>query len=128
MPLTPISRDDYSAPFFDAAAEGRLLLRRSADGTHWAPPGVIAAAWAGADELSWAEAEGLGEVVTWTTIPNREDAGAGTTVALIELVEGPWLTVQVQNVAPAELRVGFPIRIVFRRPEGGEAVPVAVPR
>jgi uncharacterized protein len=29
MALAPVVRDDFSAPFFDASAEGRLLLRYS---------------------------------------------------------------------------------------------------
>ena len=35
MTLHPLVRDDFSAPFFDAAARGELLLRYSPSSGEW---------------------------------------------------------------------------------------------
>ena len=57
-----IERDERSAPFFDAAAENRLLIRRcSACGSAYAPH--IARCRDGT-ELTWEEASGHGTLLT----------------------------------------------------------------
>lgn len=131
MPVSAIARDVASAPFFDAAAEGRLLVRRCGDCGEHAGPEVATCPACGGRSLNWADAAGTGEIVTWTTTYRKDrETGqvVGTTIALVQLAEGPWLHMQCVDITPEELKVGLPVTVRFEQPDEGEAVPVAVPR
>ncbi|WP_039939753.1 Zn-ribbon domain-containing OB-fold protein [Streptomyces himastatinicus] len=129
MSVSPLTRDEHSAEFFDAAARGVLLLRWSTECGGYLPPAAVICPCAPLAPLEWREASGLGEVVTWTVIPVRgTDAVPPTVVAYVELAEGPWITVRVRGIDPAKLRAGHPVRIGFETPEGGgETIPIALP-
>lgn len=117
MPAAVV-RDEFSAPFFDAAAEGRLLLRYSPSSGEWSEPAALVCAVTQAADLEWREASGRGELVSWTVKPGRPAIG------IVELEEGPWLTLLLPGADPATLAVGTPVRVEFVRPEGSECLPV----
>ncbi len=131
--LASVVRDDFSAPFFDATAEGRLLLRFSPGSGEWSDPAARFCVVSQADDLEWREASGRGVVRTWTVKPGRatEDRPAVPTVlVVVETEEGPWLPLQVPalQVPDADLsalRTGVAVRIGFVQPEGSEFLPVA---
>ncbi len=83
----PASRDDQF--FWDAAAEGRLVIQRCADcGTLRHPPAPMCGA---CGSLQWdtAESSGRGRIVSWITSlhPNRPD-DPPRIVVLVQLEEG----------------------------------------
>lgn len=119
-----IERDDASAEWFDAAAEGRLLIRRCGEG-HPSAPQTITCGVCGSTDLQWIEAAGRGRISSYAVV-HRRDADP-LPLAIVELDEGPWLRAQVQNADPADLQVGQAVVIEFARPEGGEPLPFAVP-
>ncbi|HEY8532642.1 MAG TPA: OB-fold domain-containing protein [Micromonospora sp.] len=129
MNLSPVVRDDFSAPFFDAAAEGRLLLRWSPSSGEWSEPTALVCSVTQAADLEWREASGRGSLVSWTIKPGRERDGVrtpDTVIAIVELEEGPWLTLQVVNADDrSRLAVGAPVRVEFVQPDGSEYLPVA---
>ncbi len=120
--MIPVERDPHSAPFFDAAAEGALLLRYSPSSGEWSEPAARVCSVTQATDLEWRESTGTGGLVTWTIKPGRGST-PDTVVGIVELAEGPWLTVPL-DIPPAELREGLPIRITFVRPEHSEPLPV----
>jgi uncharacterized protein len=120
--VAPLLRDAASAAFFDAAAEGTLLLKFSPSSGHWSAPTATACELTQAPDLEWRPATGRGALVSWTVIP----AQPPTVVGIVELDEGPWLTVQLVDDAERRVRAGATVTIEFVRPEGGEAVPVGV--
>jgi uncharacterized protein len=127
MTLTPVIRDTFSAPFFDAAADGRLLLRYSPSSGEWSEPAALFCSVTQANDLEWREASGRGQLATWTVKPGRSRDGApavDTVLGIVETDEGPWLTLQLVDVDVAQLAVGLPIRVEFVQPEGGEHVPI----
>jgi hypothetical protein len=121
-----VARDDASAPFFDAAAAGRLLVQRCADCGHWVAPytrmglTLERCPECSSDRLAWAPASGAGTLVTWTVVHTRD--GPSPPVGVVELAEGPWLTARV-DADPEALRAGMPVTVGFARPGGGEPVP-----
>jgi hypothetical protein len=127
-PETALVRDAASAPFFDAAAEGRLLIRRCAACGHWIAPyqrmgaSLERCPACTSDRLEWAEAAGTGSLVTWTVVHDRA-GGSERTVGVVELTEGPWLTSRL-DADPAGLAAGTGLVVGFDRPGGGEPVPV----
>ncbi|WP_244928916.1 OB-fold domain-containing protein [Nocardioides sp. W7] len=127
--LKAVVRDDHSAPFFEAAAEGRLLLRFSPSSQEWSEPSARVCSVSQAADLEWREASGTGALVSWTVKPGRatEDRPAvPTVIGIVELEEGPWLPLQLPEVDPADLSVGRAVRVDWVQPEGSEHLPVAV--
>jgi uncharacterized OB-fold protein len=127
-----VSRDEASAPFFEAAAEGRLLIRRCpVCGTAYAPHTLRCA---DSDALSWQTATGSGLIVTWAVghsdplDPVLASPGGSTYLfGLIELREGPWLQAPIVGVEPSRVRQGMQVSVLFVRPGGEEAIPVFAP-
>jgi len=128
--VSAISRDEASAPFFDAAAGGQLLIRRCADCGHWTVPytrmGQVLDRCPNCTSarLEWAPASGDATLVTWTVVHTRE--GPLRPVGVVELAEGPWLTAPV-DADPASLAAGMALEVGFERPGGGEPVPLFRP-
>lgn len=128
--MIPVERDTHSAPFFDAAANGTLLLRYSPSSGEWSEPAALVCAATQSEDLEWHAATGTGELVTWTVKPGRTKDGVSTpdtTVGIVELAEGPWLTLQLHDVPASDLRAGLPLRVDFVRPDGSEPLPIARP-
>jgi uncharacterized OB-fold protein len=77
------------------------------------------------DRLEWAAASGEASLVTWTVVHSRE--GAAPPVGVVELAEGPWMTVRL-DADPASLSAGMALTAGFDRPGGGEPVPIFRPK
>ena len=122
--MLPIERDDASAEWFDAAAEGRLLIRRCAN-KHVSAPQTTTCAHCGSTDLQWIEASRNGTLASYAVI-NRRDAEP-LPVAIVELDEGPWIRMQLQEVDLESITTYDPVEVRFAAPEGGEPVPYAVP-
>lgn len=136
MSLASIARDEASAPFFDAAAQGVLMYQRCAHcGYAQLPIGTVRARCrsCGRNEAAWTPASGDATLVSWTSSPIRTPEGSapGPVIGLVELAEGPWLETQLRAPTevpadPAELVEGRALRVAFERPEGSEPIPVFV--
>lgn len=127
MSLHPLVRDDFSAPFFDSAARGELLLRYSPSSGEWSEPAALVCSATQADDLEWRTAAGRGRIVSWTVKPGRakdDKPAVDTVIGIVETEEGPWLTLQFPDTDGGALRVDAPVEIDFVRPEGGESVPI----
>lgn len=129
--LGAVSRDERSAPFFDASAEGRLLIHRCSACSHRFGPELQNCTACGSADADWEEAAGDASLVSWVVVHRRDADGTPvtTTVATAELPEGPWLTLPVD--APAggtPLAAGMAVRVDFVRSEGSEAIPIWRPR
>jgi uncharacterized OB-fold protein len=125
------TRDSYSAPFFDAAANGTLLARQCGNG-HWLAPYVAygstlsSCPFCGDGDLSWAAVEGTATLVSWTVIagmPAVTGGNAEQISGIVELAEGPWVYAAI-DVPPDQLTEGLSLTVDFVRPGDGEPVPV----
>lgn len=121
-----IGRDDASAEFFDAAQRGELVTRYCTDCQNWSEPAALSCAACHGSDLQWRRTEGQGAIASWVEIPPGRKAPEGTpttVVALVELSEGPWVTMSVAD--SEKPRAGQSVSVEFDQPEGGEPVPVA---
>ncbi len=122
-----IRPDERSAPFFEAADRGELLVRRCESCGQWYAPTASECGRCDQDAvLSWAVASGAGTLVSWSVVPPRGD-GPVAIPAFVELAEGPWLSTGLRLADPGEaawLRAGQPVEVRFARPAQGSGYPV----
>jgi uncharacterized OB-fold protein len=127
-----VKRDEQSAAFFDAAAEGTLLALQCDNCGTWVTPYVVFGSVSRlcrnchSGKLEWQATSGSGTLVTWTLIPGVPAVVEGAPVqvsGIVELTEGPWLMCAL-DIPVGELAVGLAVRVGFARPGGGEAIPV----
>lgn len=127
-----IERNAASAPFFDAAQTGQLLIRRCPVCGRLYPPQQRRCA--DSDQLEWMPATGAATLITWAVdhaaavSPELASAGGDASViAVVELAEGPWMNVALPGIDPDVLAEGLPMHVQFVTLGGGEAVPVFTP-
>ncbi|HWD25464.1 MAG TPA: OB-fold domain-containing protein [Acidimicrobiales bacterium] len=128
--LEPVFRDDDSAEFFDAAAAGKLVVKRC-DHDHYVAPTntygmpTTRCPTCHSPNLSWSAVSGEGALVSWTVVHRRD--GPTQIAAIVELLEGPWMTAKLDVASDDGLRVGQPLTVHFAQSEGGEVIPVFGP-
>ena len=126
--------DDESRPFFDAAREGVLLLRRCHDcGAFMSPAGGIGAplrprcVTCFSADLEWAPATGRGALYSFALMHQVYDpAFAGEVpynIAVVELDEGVRMTTNVVGCANDELQIGMDLEVTFETVSADIAIP-----
>ncbi|MGW6564495.1 Zn-ribbon domain-containing OB-fold protein [Streptomyces sp. NPDC054975] len=119
--------DAFTRPFWEAASEGRLLLRRCAScaRAHHYPREFCPHCWS--EDVTWEPASGRATLYTWSVVHRNDLPPFGDRVpyvaAVVDLAEGPRMMTQLVDVPEADLRIGMPLRLTFR-PEGDVQVPV----
>lgn len=112
--------DAFTRPYWDAAAEGRLLLRRCrAEGcgaAHHYPREFCPYCWS--EEVGWEPATGRATLYTWSVVHRNDLPPFGDRVpyvaAVVDLAEGPRMMTEIVDCPEAELRIGMPLVARFR--------------
>lgn len=105
--------------YWDAAADGELLLQRCLDchNLQHYPRNICTHCWS--EHLGWQIATGLGRVWTFTVVGIPGHAAWGTEVpyvlALVELDEGPRLMTNIVDCSPADVSCGQRVKLSPRR-------------
>lgn len=116
-----------TAEWWEAAADGRLLLRRcgSCGEAHFYPRPFCPICWS--DEVAWEQASGRATLYTWSTVYQNDLPPFGSRVpyvaAVVTLEEGPRMMTNVVDCDPADLAVDLELEADFR---GGGTEPVLV--
>jgi hypothetical protein len=125
-----LEADERSAPFFEAAARGRLLLQRCARCAVWHFPVRRRCSACGATALAWAEASGRGTVhghARTHRAPHPALRGQlPLTLVVVDLEEGVRVRARLAAGAPP-VRAGARVRVVFEPVGEGLALPVFQP-
>ena len=115
-------------PFWDATAEGRLLLPRCEDcqGLIWYPRPFCPAC--GSLRISWIEASGRGSVYSFTVnrrgvgdLPEYRQVGPYV-LAYVELDEGPRIMTNIVECDPDSVKIGQRVEVVFHDTGHGTAL------
>ncbi|WP_369260229.1 Zn-ribbon domain-containing OB-fold protein [Streptomyces sp. R35] len=129
--------DAFTRPYWEAAAEGRLLLRHCAacDRAHHYPREFCPHCWS-EDGVSWRTASGRATLYTWSVVHRNDLPPFGERVpyvaAVVDLEEGPRMMTEVVECEVGEggtggmrgvLRIGMELEVTFRA-----GVPVFRPR
>lgn len=118
--------DAFTRAYWDAAAEGRLLIRRCAAcaRAHHYPREFCPYCWS--EDVTWERASGRAALHTWSVV-HRNDLPPFAertpyVAAVVDLAEGPRMMTEVVECAQDRLRVGMALEAAFR-----EGVPVFRP-
>ena len=106
-------------PFFEAAARNELRIQRcTACGTHRFPARAICSECLSL-ESEWVPVSGRGEIFSFNVMHQVYHPGfAGEVpyaVVVVKLAEGAKMISNLVGVAPADIRIGMPVRVVFER-------------
>ncbi len=119
-------RDPVSAPYWEAATRGELVVQECAKcGHRQFYPRAVCTACGGDPE--WLTCSGRGTVHTFTVIrqnhakPFRDELPY--VVAMVELDEGPRMMGNLTGCEPDEVRIGLPVEVYFVHADEGVAVP-----
>jgi uncharacterized protein len=123
LPSPSISPE--SAAYWQAANDGRLLLRRcTACGQHHHYPRAFCP-YCMSDKVKWVEASGAGTIYSFTVI--RRGPGAGLIPAFVTLREGPTMMSGLVQCAPGDVRIGQSVTVQFVASENGQRLPMFTP-
>jgi hypothetical protein len=110
-------------PFFDAAREGRLLIKRclACKELHYYPRAVCP--FCASDRTEWVAAQGRGSVYSYSVMRRAEKPYA---IAYVTLEEGVTLLTNLVDCDFGALRIGMPVRVVFKA-KGEDTIPMFAP-
>ncbi|MDA0350867.1 MAG: OB-fold domain-containing protein [Chloroflexi bacterium] len=129
MTRPTVTADEASAPFFDGAARGALMLQRCRTCSQYAFPIQEVCTNCLEADLEWAEASGAGTLHTFAVMHRLYDPGFAQelpyNVAIVELAEGPRMNARI-DAPNEEIKVGMALQVAFE-PSGDVQVPVFKP-
>ncbi|MFG2329530.1 Zn-ribbon domain-containing OB-fold protein [Streptomyces sp. NPDC048604] len=123
--------DAFTRAYWDAADDGRLLIRRCGEcgRAHHYPREFCPFCWS--EDVAWETASGRAVLYTWSVVHRNDLPPFGERVpyvaAVVDLEEGPRMMTEVVDCPEGALRIGMPLRVVFRPADEGPAVAVFVP-
>lgn len=123
--VPPIIRTHDNVFWFDAAAEGRLLIQRCSDcRTLRHPPGP---ACPSCRSFEWDTVESgrRGTLHTYTVIHHPQDPAFTypLVVGLVDLEEGTRLVADIEGVDPDSVEIGMEVEVVFGAHAHDETLP-----
>lgn len=112
-------------PFWDAAAEGKLLVKRceSCSEAHYPPRGRCPYCFS--DKTVWEATSGKGSLYSFSTM--RRVPTGPYTLAYVTLDAGPSVFTNIVGADPDRLAIGDRMSVVFVPTEGGPPVPFFQP-
>ncbi|MCC5808793.1 MAG: Zn-ribbon domain-containing OB-fold protein [Ectothiorhodospiraceae bacterium] len=130
---TPYQDRDLPAPalnpgdeaYFDAAREGRFMLKRCPDcgEYHWYPRPLCP--FCLSDRTEWVEAKGTGEIYTFSV--TRRAGPIPYAIAHVTLDEGVTMMSNIVDCDLDDIRVGQRVTVVFKAAADGFMLPCFKP-
>jgi uncharacterized OB-fold protein len=118
-PVTPETQ-----PFWEAAAAGRLLVKRctACGQPHHYPRSICP--FCGSDTTDWQQASGSGTIYSYSIMRRVPIPYA---IAYVTLEEGVTMMTSIVDCDLDAIRIGQKVTVVFRPTEGGPPVPMFAP-
>ena len=116
--------DPETKPFWDAAAEARLLIKRcrACGEAHYYPRAICPFCFSA--ETEWIAASGKGVVYTYSVMRRGPSQYA---IAYVTLAEGVTMMTNIVDCDFDRIRIGMAVRVVFKPSDGGPPVPMFAP-
>ena len=99
-------------PYFDAAAEGKLLIKKCADcgKFHHYPRSLCPSCFS--DKVQWVQAKGTGEIYTYSV--TRRGTPIPYCIAYVTLDEGVRMMTNIVDCDLDTIRIGQKVKVVFK--------------
>lgn len=116
-----------SRPYWEAAREGRLVIRqcKSCGAKHFMPRHLCPQCWS--DQLKWVDSQGQGTVHTFSVVHRAPtpDFGSHTpyVIAMIDLDEGPRMFANIVGEGALQVAIGDRVTVVFEDRGEGNKLP-----
>ena len=112
-------------PFWDAAAEGKLLIKKcnSCGEVHFYPRANCPFCFSG--DTAWQQASGQGTIYTYSVM--RRGAPEPYAIAYVTLAEGPTMMTNIVDCDLDGIKIGQKVKLVFKPTDGGPPVPCFAP-
>jgi uncharacterized OB-fold protein len=122
--LEPPPVNQETRAFWDAARAGRLTYGSCAacSEPHYYPRSICP--FCGSDRIQLAEASGRGTIYTYTVMRR---APVPYAIAFVTLAEGPTMMTNIVDCDLDAIRIGQPVKVVFKPTEGGPPLPMFTP-
>jgi len=113
-----------TVPFWDAAAKGKLLVKTctACGRAHHYPRPLCP--FCGSNRTEWKESAGRGVIYSFSVMRR---ASPPYVIAYVTLDEGVTMMTNLVDCDFDALRVGQPVRLVFKPSDGGPPVPMFTP-
>jgi len=126
LPTPQPELNPETAPFWEAADQGKLLLRRclACQVVIWYPRSICPDCHS--TDTEWFEASGRGVVYSCTTVRRGVGEFAEASpfnLSYIELAEGPRILSNVIDADPESIEIGQSVEVVFASTGNGTALP-----
>jgi uncharacterized OB-fold protein len=110
--------------FWDAAAAGKLMIGKcnACSKLHYYPRAMCPFCLSGNTELQ--QASGNAVVYTYSVMRRTPTPYA---IAYVTLAEGPTIMTNIVDCDLDQIRIGQPVRLVFKDSDGGPPVPMFTP-
>ena len=109
--------DSANAPFWQAASEGVLLIKRcnACGEAHWYPRPFCP--HCGSEHTEWVTSNGSGTVYSFTVTYQNQAPGFRESLpyvlAVVQLDEGPRMMTNVVGCAPEDVKIGMPVQVQY---------------
>jgi len=123
--IPPPAINNESKPFWDAAREGRFLIKRcqACGKAHWYPR--LSCPFCFSDKTVWEASPGEGAIYTFSVM--RRTDGPAYAVGYVTLDEGLAMLTNFVDCNLDSLKIGQRVKLRFQDTEGGPPVPVFAP-
>ncbi|MGI9432493.1 MAG: Zn-ribbon domain-containing OB-fold protein [Myxococcota bacterium] len=125
--MPPPLADGTTLPWWEAAAEHRLVVQRCTACEHTRLPPSPVCPECRSGQADWREVSGRGEVYTYTTVhrPIAAEQELPFVIAVIALEDsgGVRIISNLVGVAPNELAIGMPVELVWEDMSSDLAIP-----
>lgn len=123
--MLPVTDDRDSAPFFAAAAEGRLRVKACRSCNRGIHPPVPHCPYCGSADTAWREVAGKGSLHAWSTVVHQvhPDFPTPYTLVVVQLDDLPEIRLIGNLEGQPELSLNQPMAIWFERLNDEVTVP-----
>ena len=108
-------------PFWDAATEGKLLIKRctACGEAHYFPRALCPFCFS--DQTVWEQSKGEGEIDSYSLM--RKSPTGPYAIGYVTLKEGPSVLTNFVDCDFASLKIGTKVKVVFKPSDGGAPLP-----
>ena len=123
--------DEDTQPWWDAAREGKLLIKRcgACGKAHFYPRPFCPHCWS--PDVAWEEASGKATLYTYSIVRRNDlppfPSRVPYVAAVVDLEEGPRMQTNLEGCAEADIAIGMPLQVAFRKETEEFTVPVFRP-